>query len=309
MADELVRTLIRGRAARVVIAVTTELAREAARRHFASPDAAVAMARAGSAALLAATLTKGDERVTLQVMGGGPLGQVIADAQGAGEVRMFVRTPAATIPGAILLGPRTAVLRPSVAAAVGVRGSLSLIRDLGLKERYQGQSPLVSGEIDVDVEDYLDRSEQVPSALACEVALGADGGVEASVGILVQLLPGQGGVEAAGLIADCRARLRKGALFVACAAGETDPAELAHAALGADEPIEALDRRPVRFFCPCTAERAASSLALLALAELDEMIVRGQPAEVHCDFCRARYEVPAARLRAIRAEAAARPRA
>jgi molecular chaperone Hsp33 len=290
MADEILRTLIRQRTLRVVVATTTELSREAARRQGAGRDAAVAMSRAATSALLVATLTKGDERVTLQIAGGGPLGDVIADARSSGDVRVTVGDPAAT---ATRLGD-----------AVGRRGVLSVIRDLGLKERYQGQSPLVTGEIDEDVEHYLRASEQIPSALGCDVAVDGGGAIVAAAGILVQALP-DAGAAAEALLRECQHRLRTGGLRAAPGA---DPVALARSIVGEGEDIELLDRRPLRFFCPCSLERVADMLATLGPSELEHMIAEGNPAEIHCNFCRQRYEVPLDRLRAIAAAAAAGPR-
>jgi molecular chaperone Hsp33 len=296
-ADQIVRCVIDGGAARVVAVTTTGVAREAARRHEASAAAAVALARGLTAGLLLATLTKDDERVTLQVLGDGPFGGLTVDATAAGTARAYVKNPAVRLP----LPPASRPdLRLSLAAGIGRSGLVNVIRDLGLRENFNGQTALVSGEIDEDVEQYLIASEQIDSALGCEAALGSDGDVAASAGLLVQALPGSEGASGVG---SARARLRDGALLRALAAGAIEAEQLIQMALGPEiGALEVLDVRPVSFRCPCSRGRAGSSLALLGQAELSDMILEDGRAEVICNFCRARYEFTEAELETIRRE-------
>src|SRR5260370_775949 len=142
--DRLVRAIDRATNVRVAVAVTTGVVDEAVRRHQLSPAAAVAVGRALTSGLLLATLTNGNQRVTLQLMGDGPLGSITVDANGSGEVRGYVLHPEA--------GQLASEGRPSVAAILGRRGLVHVLRDLGLKELYQGQTALVTGEVDEDVE-------------------------------------------------------------------------------------------------------------------------------------------------------------
>jgi molecular chaperone Hsp33 len=160
-ADEIARCVLHGSNARAVLVTTTGVAREAARRHHATGPAAVALARGLTAGLLLATLTKDEERVTLQVLGDGPLGGLTVDASAAGQARAYLKNPAARLPPA---PPGTA--RISLGAAMGRSGLVSVIRELGLRENFSGQTSLVSGEVDEDVAHYLTASEQIDSALA-----------------------------------------------------------------------------------------------------------------------------------------------
>lgn len=265
----------------MVAALTTDTCREAAARHETSPAAGVALARATSAALLLATLTKGDERVTLQVIGDGPLRGITTTASDAGDARGFVSAPHAGGP----LGPGRARLQPLVG-----RGLVNVLRDLGLKERYQGQTELVSGEIDEDVEHYLTGSEQVLSALGADAVVGGDGSLRAAGGVLVQCLPG-GDVTA---VDDARRRLRQGSVHAALSSGADSAADLAARALGVD--FEVLDLRPVRFHCPCTRERVLAALALCGVDELRDMQERDGGAEISCNFCNTRYRLDAGDL-------------
>jgi molecular chaperone Hsp33 len=275
--DEILRA-IAGDGVRVVSISATATCREAALRHACAPGAAVALGRACTAAALLATLTKGGERVTVQILGQGPLGTVAADANDAGDIRGYVSRTAIPLPegdtGRARLGP-----------LVGT-GLVSVLRDLGLKEVYQGALTLASGEIDEDLERYLIESEQLESALGCEVVVGAgDGGVAAAAGVLVQCLPG-GDVAAVGR---ARERLRAGVLHAALAGGTTDAVALARLVSGAE--LAVLDTRPVRFRCRCSRERVTSALLLCGAEELEAMKREDGGAEVTCNFCATRYRL------------------
>jgi molecular chaperone Hsp33 len=170
---------------------------------------------------------------------------------------------------------------------------------MGLKDRYQGTSQVITGEIDEDVEHYLRVSEQIDSALGCDVVL-ADGeaSVTAAAGMLVQALPESAG---AALIRESQHALRTGALWRALASGERDAAGLVRAVVGAGEAdeLELLERRPARFACQCSATRVNEMLALLDHGDLESMIAQGQPAEVTCNFCKNKYSVSIDEMRAI----------
>jgi molecular chaperone Hsp33 len=282
--DHILRALVRDGSARVVAVLTTDTAREAARRHGAVAGAAVALARGMSAGLLLATLTKGGERVTLQIIGDGPIGGVTVDAGDDGGVRAYLRTENA-------LAPAGGGRRARLADALGRRGMVSVVRDLGLKEKYSGQSTLTTGEIDEDVEHYLRVSEQIDSALGCEAELGPGMEIVASCGVLVQCMPGSDG---APLVREAQHRLRTGVLYRALAAaagGEALDADfLARAVV--DVELDVLDVRPVRFHCPCSMERVARTLSLLGDDDLAALVAEAKPALVMCNFCGESYEVP-----------------
>ena len=289
--DEIVRSIVRTRSIRVVTVTSTGVAREAARRHGAGTAGAVAMARGLTAGLLLATLTKDDERVTLQVLGDGPLGGLTVDAASGGTARAYVKNPEISLP------PRHGTERASLTAAIGKNGIVSVIRDVGLRESFRGQTEIVSGEIDDDVERYLTDSEQIVSALACDAVLASDGEIAWSGGVLLQALPGSDGAE---LVTAARAQLASGGFARLVAAGS--PATAIEVALEG-EPVQELDRRAITFHCPCSYERARASIALLGPAELAAMIVDDGQAEVICNFCRARYHFDDAALAILRREA------
>jgi molecular chaperone Hsp33 len=293
--DYLVRAIDRVANVRIVAAVTTQLTAEAARRHQLSPAASCAVGRALASSVLLATLTKGAERVTLQLVGEGPIGTLTADATGNGDTRGYVLHPSATID----LGTG----RPRLASLIGPRGLLNVVRDLGLKELYQGQVPLATGEIDEDVEAYLRSSEQVPSALGADVVLDDSGAVRAAGGLLVQVLP-DGDAE---IVHKVQQELRSGRLYEVLASGQHSARALAEA-LYQVNPIEVLgEERSVRFQCRCSPDRIARSLTLLSTTDLDEMIADPKPTEVVCNFCNTRYRIERSELERIR-DAAGGPR-
>jgi molecular chaperone Hsp33 len=291
--DHLIRAVARQAGVRVACTVSTAVVADGARRHGLTPAATCAVGKALTSGLLLATMTKGGERVTVQVLGNGPIGSITVDATD-GDVRGYAAHPEA---GASI------VPNGSVAALVGKSGMVSVLRDLGLRELYQGQVALTTGEIDEDLEAYLRISEQMPSALGCEVVLDGTR-VVAAGGILVQALPG-GDPES---VRPVQHALRTGKLHELLRSGISDPRELA-TQLYPSEALEVIgDERHVRFQCRCSQERIGEMLRLLGTVDLDEMIADDKPAEVTCNFCNTRYEVPKSQLEKLRAEAAGRPR-
>jgi len=302
--DEILRGVVGGGAARVVAVTTTGVALEAIRRHAATGASAVALARGLTSGLLLATLTKDDERVTLQVLGDGPLGGLTVDATSAGTARAYVRSVGVPLeePPHVVGGEAA---RPRLARAVGA-GLVNVVRDVGLGQPFHGHTSIDTGEIDEDCAHYLMASEQIDSALRCETILGPDGTLVAAAGILVQALPGGRGT---GIVSGARAQLGDGALLKAltasgAAGGPTlDVGTLVEDALGdVLGAWHALDVRAVRFACPCSRARAGASLTLLGPTELGAMILEDGQAEVVCNFCRARHEFTAAELELLRRE-------
>ena len=264
MADRLLRGLAGGGGPRVVAATSGVALAEAARRHSVPEGQRQPLGRGLTSALMLSTLTKGNERVTLQLLGQDG-GAVVAEANDSGHVRGYAR-----------------------AWRRDPNGVVRVIRDLGLKENFVGEVPLVSAEIDEDVEHYLQSSEQVPSVLRCEVLPGGQAG-----GILLQSLPGEG----AGAIDAMRNLLTRGHLAAALRTAD-GPEALVRALI---DDVEILDVRPVTFRCPCTRERVLSALALLSPDDLSEMVAEGR-AEVTCNFCGERYAVTPVELSRLLAE-------
>jgi molecular chaperone Hsp33 len=259
----------------------TETVAELRRRQVTDPVTTAALGRTAlGALLLGALLKEEDQLLTLRVKGDGPAGVVLATANGRGEVRGLVGNPQPDVPQV-----RNGKL--NVSGAVGRRGTITLTRDLGLRQPYASTAELVSGEIGEDLAHLLARSEQVPSAVGVGVFVAGDGSVAAAGGYLVQILPGLGDADARAIEEEIRA-LPHPTTMLRC--GESPEAILGRILPGGFELVE---RRPVRFHCPCSRERAERALILLGAAELESILegdaVRGET-QLTCEFCSEQYE-------------------
>lgn len=307
--DQILRSLIEDGRARLVVATATQAVREICTRHNIKGIPVVVLGRAVLSGLLLATLTKDEEQVTLQVLGNGPVGAVTVDARSSGRVRGFIKYPAALpwdpakaaserIPEKI--SGKTS--RVTIGEAVGKQGVVSVTRDLGLAQNYSGQIAISSGEIDEEVERYLNASEQIDSVLRCDTLLDSEGQVTAAAGLLVQTLPQAHGAAVVEFLRDSlRGPAFTEVLDHALSQGRVDPVYLARAALGdCAGGLRVLDQRPVHFFCPCSRERAAATLGMLAPEELKEMILETNEAQVSCNFCGGQYRFSEVDLEQIR---------
>ena len=289
--DALLRAINEPETIRVVAAITTEAAREACRRQQARGIAAVAIARALTVGAMLATLGKGErERVRIQLQGGGPVGQVVVDAHGDGRVRACIAKPLS--PSHLANALLDAQPRPSTTGAVGARGQLTVTRDLGLSTPYQGSVALHSGEIDEDLEHYLNHSEQLPSAMRAAVILDQDGQVLRAAGVLVQGFPGCDPASIA-VVGERLAGLRG---LLLAHARTLD--ELVGFALGGAEFRRMLEH-PIQFHCPCGPTRALQVLTTLGPADLEALADEQDHTEVRCNFCGQVTLVGAAQVREL----------
>jgi molecular chaperone Hsp33 len=275
--DQLIRWIATDDTLRVITATTTTAVGEAAGRRNRVGVEAVALGRALTAGYLLATLAKqDDERLRIHIAGGGPLGAVLVDVHGDGRGRASTTRriptghPARALP---------ADGRPSIADAVGRGGALTITRDLGLGNPYQGSVTLESAEVDEDLQRYLDASEQLPSALACAVRLDAEGRVLRSAGVLVQSFPGA----PSELIEAARARLAGGVLW-SLLSTPRDHVDLAGVAMGGAM-IRPMQEVALRFECPCGPERALRVLATLGADDVERLAGERDEVEVTCEFC------------------------
>jgi molecular chaperone Hsp33 len=293
--DEILRCLLENGRARVVTVTTTLTVREITRRHNARGVAAVALGRAVIAALTLATLTKDEEQVTLQILGDGPLGGITVDARSSGRVRGYLKHP-----GAVPWVGTSEQGRLSLAEAVGMKGVVSVIRDLGLAQNYAGQTALRTGEIDSDVETYLVKSEQIDSVLRCDTVVDGEGEVVASAGLLVQTLPQAQGAALVEFIRQTLDGQRLSQVLLE-ASGALDAEFLARRLLGpVSESLQTLDSRPVTFSCACSRARVAATLEMLHEEDLRAMIIEDNQALVTCNFCGEHYVFSESDLELIR---------
>jgi len=275
--DVLVRGIAWGGGLRAFAARTTRLAGELQRRHGTYPTATAALGRAATAGAMMGAMLKGDERLTVQIKGDGPLGQIVVDANASGEVRGYVDNPQVHLPS-------NAQGKLDVAGAVGRNGYLYVVKDLGLKEPYRGSVPIVSGELGEDFTYYFASSEQTPSAVGLGVLVEPDGGVRHAGGFILQLMPG---VEEKD-IARLEQRLKEMPQLTSLLdRGETPESILRYLT---DGDVQILDSMPIAFKCQCSRDRVERTLVSMGEEELQALIEEDGRAEVTCHFCNSAYE-------------------
>lgn len=274
MPDILVRAVAANATLRAFIAVTTDLAEEARRRHACYPVAAAALGRTLTAALLLGAKLKEHENLTLRIAGDGPLGGLIADTDGAGNVRGYVRNPHIHLP--------SKKGKLDVGGAVG-QGFIHITRDSRLKEPYTGSAPLVSGEIAEDITHYLYTSEQIPATVALGVLVNPDCSVRAAGGFFVEVMPG---IEE-DVLTQLEWNLKK-MPPVSSLINAQSTAEDILAKLFDNLPWQILAEAKVGYRCNCSKEKIARVFATLGQQDLREMAEEGQ-AEVRCHFCNEVY--------------------
>lgn len=257
----------------------TGTADEARERHGTLPTATAALGRTLAATVLVGSLLKPGDRVTVQIQGDGPLGQVVADADSAGNVRGYVKNSDVDL-------PVNSAGKLDVAGAVGRNGYLYVIKDLGLKEPYRGSVPLTSGEIADDFTYYFARSEQTPSAVSLGVLVAPDGSVRSAGGLILQLLPGATDDDV-GQVEGQLARLEPvSQLFDR----GLSPEEVVIRALGQEGLTEFVASQEVRFHCDCSRERLERVLVSLGEKELRKLVENEEGTELVCRFCNTSYQ-------------------
>lgn len=286
MKDQLIRaTALQGQV-RAFAARTTGIVEELKRRHQASPTAMAALGRTVTAGAMMGAMLKGDEKLTIQIKGGGPIGQIVVDANAKGEVRGYVDEPDVNL-------PPNAAGKLDVAAAVGTDGFLYVTKDLGLKEPYRGSVPIVSGELAEDFTYYFAKSEQTPSAVSLGVLFEkGDYTIKAAGGFMIQLLPGLSDEE----IGSIEARLSTLPPMTTMLEDGLELDEILANVLGMVKVLETMD---IQFKCKCSRERVEQTLLSLGSEELEALIEEDKQAEVHCHFCNETYHFDEQELRQI----------
>ncbi|MCI8303124.1 MAG: Hsp33 family molecular chaperone HslO [Lawsonibacter sp.] len=274
MTDEIVRAITGDGMVKAAAITGRGMVERARGIHKLLPMATAALGRTLLAASMMGDMLK-EERgaLTLQIKGGGPLGTILAVSDCEGNVRGYVQNPQVE-----LMEKQQGKL--DVGAAVGLDGTLTVIKDLGLKEPYVGSIGLFSGEIADDLAMYFVESEQVPTACALGVLLGLDQSVTSAGGYIIQLLPGASEDMISKIEAGVRAM---GPVSHALAEG-MDAEGLLHAVLR-DFELEILEKHPVEYRCYCSRDRVSRALISMGRQELSELIAEQGQAELTCQFC------------------------
>ena len=274
MNDYLVRGMTMDGFVKVVAIRSTELVRRGAQIHNTSPNATAAFGRALTAASMMGNMQKVENgSMTMQIKGGGPIGSIVCVSDATGNVRGYVYEPNVPLvekhPGKLDVG-----------ATVGTDGTLTVIRDMQMKEPYVGSVPLVTGEIGDDVTAYFAQSEQTPTACALGVLVDRDLSVKVAGGYLLQLLPGAPDEVIDKLEAGIK---RAGAVTTMLEHGLT-PEEILGQVCG-DLGAVFMETTEVSYKCYCNADRVTSALISLGREELQQIRDEGKTFPVECQFC------------------------
>ena len=284
--DEVIRGMTAGNEVRYFAAYTRGLVEEARQIHGTNPIATAALGRTLTAGAMMGAMCKNETDVlTLQIKGDGPIGGITVTANARSEVKGLVQVPNPEgVPFANAAG------HLNVGGAVG-RGALRVIKDLGLKEPYMGQTQLVSGEIGEDLTYYFASSEQIPTSVGLGVLLNRENYVEHAGGFIIQLMP--------------FAREQTIRWLEEVLAGVHSVTEyfkdgytlddLVYALLGRDATIE--NRQPAAYHCDCSRARVEKALISVGRAELEDMVRVGEPVNLHCDFCNKDYTFTVGQIR------------
>ena len=288
MSDRIVRAISSDGFVKAAAVSTRELTERARQIHQMLPVGTAALGRTLAAASMMGNALKGQgASVTLQIKGGGPLGTVLAVSDADGNVRGYVTNPAVDI-------PLRADGKLDVGGAVGNEGTITVIKDLQMKEPYVGTIDLLGGEIAEDVAAYFVESEQIPTACGLGVLVERDQSVRAAGGYLIQLLPGadedtiikvEGGIMAAGNVS---------ALLDA----DPDPERMLRTVMS-DFDIRILESSPIEYKCYCSRDRVERALISLGTEELEEMLREQGGCQLTCQFCDAVYDFSAEELQSL----------
>ena len=286
MTDYIVRATAADGQIRAFAATTKDLVEEARSRHATSPVATAALGRLLTAGVRMGSMMKNDTDVlTLQINGDGPIGGITVTADSKGDVKGYVQNPD------VILPPKNGKL--DVGGAVGI-GLLTVIKDMGLKEPYSGQTILVTSEIAEDLTYYFANSEQVPSSVGLGVLMEKDNTVKCAGGFIVQLMP----FARESVISRLEENVGKiTSVTKLLEAGYTPEQILADLTEGLD--LEITDTMPARFYCNCSKKRVERAVASIGEKEIREMIADGKDIEVKCHFCNTAYTYTVEELQEI----------
>ena len=285
--DHLIRGIGMNDEIRIFSVDTTETVNEAVTRHGAYPTAAAALGRTMTAGLMMGSMLKNEEKVTVTLQGGGPIGAIVVDSNAKGKVRGYLSNPQVHFP----LNEHGKL---DVRRAVGTDGFLSVAKDIGLKEHFTGSTEIISGEIGEDFSYYFYTSEQVPSIVALGVLVNPDNTIKAAGGFIIQVMPGAS-EETMDFLDRRAAKMTPVSKLID--QGLT-PSEIIDEIIGRDN-WRKLDEMPAAFECTCSKERFLNAIATLDAQEIVTMIKEDGGAEADCHFCRNKVWIEKEELEAL----------
>ncbi len=278
MSDYIVRATAADAQIRAFAVTSRELVEEARKAHNLSPVASAALGRLMSGGVMMGIMMKGEkDMLTLQVKGDGPIGGLTVTADSKGNVKGYANEPQVMLPPS-LLG------KLDVGGAIG-NGYLRVIKDMGLKEPYIGQTDLQTGEIAEDLTYYFATSEQVPSCVGLGVLMEKDNTVKQAGGFIIQLMP----FADEEVITKLEQNLAAFSTVTKVLDEGKSPEEMLELLLG-DMGLEITDTIPVRFTCNCDKKRVEKAIISIGEKDIKEMIADGKDIEVNCHFCNTAYQ-------------------
>lgn len=276
MKDYIVRATAANSQIRAFAATTRGVVETARQHHNTSPVATAALGRLLSAGAMMGSMMKNDtDMLTIQIRGDGPLGGITVTGDSKGNVKGYVDHPD------VMLPPKNGKL--DVGGAVGI-GLIQVIKDLGLKEPYSGQTILVSSEIAEDLTYYFANSEQVPSSVGLGVLMEKDNTVRCAGGFIIQLMP----FAEESVISQLEENLKNVTSVTSLLDQGYTPEQLLEALLG-NLGLEITDTMPAQFYCNCSKERVEQAVVSIGRKEIQAMIDDGEDIEVMCHFCNTGY--------------------
>lgn len=286
MEDYIVRATAADGQVRGFAATTRQMVETARQRHNTSPVATAALGRLLSAGAMMGSMMKNDtDMLTLQIRGDGPIEGLTVTADSHGNVKGYAGNPE------VMLPPKNGKL--DVGGAVGI-GLLKVIKDMGLKEPYSGQTILVSSEIAEDLTYYFANSEQVPSSVGLGVLMEKDNTVDCAGGFIIQMMP----FAQEKTICKVEENLKKLSSVTSILKQGHMPEELLELlfeGLG----LEITDTMPTQFYCNCSKERVEQAVVSIGRKEIQAMIEDGEDIEVKCHFCNTAYKYTVEELKEI----------
>ena len=288
MSDYLVKSLAFDGQIRAYAVDATETVSTAQKLHdtWSAASAALGRSLVGTLLLASASL-QGDETMTVKINGNGPVGGIVVDGNANGTVKGYVQNPHVHLP----LNDKHKI---DVKGAVGTEGFLAVTKDLGLKEPFTGQVPLVSGELGEDFTYYLAKSEQIPSSVGLSVFVNSDNSIETAGGFMIQVMPGA----KEETISQIEKRLAEIPMVSEMMRDGKKPEDILNEILGAEN-VKVLDKMPVSYHCDCSRERFLGVLTSLPIDQLQEMADEDHGAEAVCHFCGKKYQFTEDELRKI----------
>ena len=276
--DYILRATAGNGSVRVFVANTRETVEKAFEYHKTSPVISAALGRALTGTAMMGSMLKGeDDMLTLQIKGDGPAGIITVTSDSKSRVKGYAGNPRVDL-------PLTEEGKLDVKTAIG-KGTLTVMKDMGLKEPYVGQIPLTSGEIAEDLTYYFAKSEQTPSAVALGVLVDKDYTIKQAGGFIIQLMP-----EAdEDTIFSLEIKLHEMEPVTAMLEKGMTPEDIMDYLIGDLEP-NILDKVPVEYYCNCSRERVEKTLISLGKKEIAKIIEEDGKATLHCHFCNKDYE-------------------